>query len=180
MYAKQLLPIELGLAKRGIIDINSDTERDVACYVRESLKMLAADGSPEIVVNISSRGGDFGYGLDIYDMLRLYTGKKTGRVIAGAFSMGAIILQACDVRECTRHAQVLIHHVKRPISLDVLRNKVKLHKVVKEMEEQQKSLYDILAQRTGKSVAIVRRTCAKDKKMSPSEALAFGLIDKII
>ncbi len=42
------------------------------------------------------------------------------------------------------------------------------------------TLYEILAKHTGKPVDIVEKDCDRDNFMSPEEALAYGLIDKII
>lgn len=46
--------------------------------------------------------------------------------------------------------------------------------------EKQQSIVDIYKLRTGKSEDEIRETLRKDKSMSAEEALAFGLIDKII
>ena len=95
--------------------------------------------------------------------------------------MGTIVLQACDERVCLEHAVVLIHHVKNDqlISLDMLESRDKRAKLLKSMRADQKALYDILAKRTGKSVAEIRRVCRKDVDMIAEDALKFGLIDRI-
>jgi ATP-dependent Clp protease, protease subunit len=42
------------------------------------------------------------------------------------------------------------------------------------------TLYGILAKHTGQTVEKVKADCDRDNFMSPEEALAYGLIDKII
>ena len=41
-------------------------------------------------------------------------------------------------------------------------------------------LYGIMAKHTGKSIKQVEKDCDRDNFMYPEEALAYGLIDKVI
>jgi ATP-dependent protease ClpP protease subunit len=78
------------------------------------------------------------------------------------------------------HASILIHHVNsQAVSLDVLDDPKRLKKLHAGMQSDQRSLYDILMGRTGKSEEEIRSTCRKDEDMNATEALAFGLIDRI-
>ena len=164
-----------------IIDIVGDVNLEMMLYVRSAIIYLRSRGSPEVQVMISSPGGGVDSGLVIYDLLRLYPGKKIATVYDTAASMGALILQACDVRNCTRHSDVLIHHINRGrVTLDVLRSTAKAAKLREDMERDQARLYVILSSKTGKPVSAIRRECAKDKPMSAEEALKFGLIDAIV
>ncbi|MBP9669428.1 MAG: ATP-dependent Clp protease proteolytic subunit [Candidatus Pacebacteria bacterium] len=163
------------------IVIDDDITRKVFEQVAGCMLHLIGKKSPPIKIIINSPGGEVDSGLDIYDLLRLYEGEKTGIVIDRAASMGAVILQACNVRACARHASILIHHVSRSnITLDQLRNPRKLKEVRDSMEKSQAKLYAILTDRTGQSVSRIRTVCALDKHMSAREALKFGLIDKIV
>jgi ATP-dependent Clp protease, protease subunit len=155
--------------------------RNEYVYVAKALKFLTARDSPDVKIIIDSNGGETVPGLDIYDAIRLYKGKKNGVVLSRAFSMGAIILQACDKRSCARHAGVLIHHIsKKNINLDELQDEQKREKIINDMLKNQKRLYDILVARTGKEESVIKEVCAKDKEMSSEEALGFGLVDEII
>jgi ATP-dependent Clp protease protease subunit len=169
-----------GLLKQNVLVFDGDVKGDMVVSTYESLAVLESRESPPIEVRIFSNGGSVAAGLDIYDALRRYKGKKTGVVYAYARSMGAIILQACDERVCLPHAAVRIHHVNvSEISLDDLMDKRRLDKLKKEMTERQQALYAILARRTAKSIPQIRATCKKDRDMSAEEALGFGLIDRI-
>lgn len=173
--------IQEKLLERHIIDLEGEVKDVMVIYVREAIMRLIADGSPPITVCLTSSGGSVDIGLDIYDFLRLYKGKKTGIVAGYSQSMAAIILQACDVRQCMRHSSVLIHHVqRRKVSLDDLRSPGKIKKVRDDLEKSQEKLYAILEKRTGKSRKEITDVCAKDTDMTSEEALAFGLIDEII
>lgn len=173
--------LQLNLIDQKVIDLSGEVDISMAKYVREATLRLKAMGSPDIEIRLTSGGGNVEFGLDIYDMIRLYEGKKRGVVIGDAASMAAIILQACDNRCAMENARVLIHHINHNrVTLDDMRNPKRLGKMHKDMEQRQQRLYDILAKRTGKSVARIRAVCAKDEPMTTKQALEFGLIDTVL
>ena len=150
-------------------------------FVTAALAHLRCRGSPDLKIIIDSTGGDVSWGLDIFDQLHLYRGKKRGEVMCRAASMAAIILQACDVRACARHATVLIHHISMTsVSLDDLTDDVKLKKVLEKRLRDQDRLNVILAHRSGKSPEELKARCLEDRHMSSEETLEFGLIDEIM
>lgn len=172
---------QLELLNQSTIDLGGEVDEDMILYVREALLRLTVKGSPSITVLITSRGGSVEVGLDIYDALRLYTGEKTGIVLGFAKSMAVLILQACEKRKCMRHATLLIHHIsRREVSLDILRDPIKLKEVRDDLEASQSRLYVILGARTCKTVDVIREECAKERDMTAEEALAFGLVDEVI
>jgi ATP-dependent Clp protease protease subunit len=161
--------------------IAGDINRDMFSWVARALVHLRSKGSPEIDVVIDTPGGDTDAGLDIYDALRLYTGKKTAIVLDQAASMGAIILQACEVRKCAKHAGVLIHFVsRRSVSLGEISTQKGWKKILGNLREVQARLYIILEKATKKSRTAIIKECRKDKSMKAEEALEFGLVDEII
>lgn len=180
MNGYNLKEIQADLLKKGIIDLQGFIDGEMANYVRTCLMILKSKGSPEVTIEITSDGGNVNIALDIFDMLRLYEGQKTGKVIGYARSMAVIVLQACEKRLCARHAHILIHNIKREISLDTVRSRRKMKKEIYDLEKIQSRIYSVLCFRAKKGVAIVKKTCAKDQNITAKEALEFGLIDKII
>jgi ATP-dependent Clp protease, protease subunit len=178
----KLSKVQNDLLKKGIIDLAGDVNDDMAYYVREAIiRLLARNNPPDIEVKITSGGGDVVLGLDIYDMIRTYPGKKIGKVMSHAKSMAVVLLQACDERVAFRHSHILIHHISRKsVNLDQLRSKKKMHEIRKESERDQDRINEILSHRTGKSKEIIRKKCEKEVDMTTEEALKLGLIDKII
>lgn len=168
-------------AEKPVLYVAGDVERDMYSRVATALAFLTAKGSPDLEIVIDSNGGSVAAGLDIYDIIRLYKGKTVGTVISKAASMGAIILQACSVRKCALHAEILIHHISRKsVSLDTLKNHEDHQKLVKEMEVDQQRQYNILVKKTGQTEEKIIETCKLDKFMSAEEAKAFGLVDEVI
>ncbi|MFA5652167.1 MAG: ATP-dependent Clp protease proteolytic subunit [Candidatus Paceibacterota bacterium] len=166
--------------EKNILLIDGDINGAKFLYVKNAFANLYARGSPDITIVISSNGGDVLPGLDVFDILKLYPGKKTGLVLSGARSMAAVILQACDVRKACDHADIMIHHISRKeVTLDILRDSKRTDQMREEMEKSQAKLYDILANKTKKSIEDIRKECEKEKFMNPKEAIAFGLLDEI-
>ncbi|MFA7169922.1 MAG: ATP-dependent Clp protease proteolytic subunit [Candidatus Paceibacterota bacterium] len=174
--------MQKGLLEKNILEITDEKiNAETFYHVCESVFALIAKGSPDIEIIITSGGGSVEPGLAIYDLLRLYKGKKTGIVVGYAHSMAAIILQACEVRKACKHAELLIHNIRRnDVSLDVLRDSEKLSKLREEMEKDQKKHYEILSERTGRSIEEICRKCEEEIKLDANEAKEFGLIDEII
>lgn len=169
------------LLKNNVLLLEGDFNSRMIEHVYYALIILEARGSPDIEIRIYSNGGGrVGVCLDVFDAIRRYKGKKTGVVYAYARSMGAIVLQACDKRICLRHATVLIHHIHvEEVSLDVLENKTRLARLQKSMWNDQKKIYAILQNRTGRSEKEIRKACSWDVDMNSEEAKRFGLIDEI-
>lgn len=163
-----------------VMILYGEVDDDMLEYVLQSLTILESRGSPDVELRICTDGGEVITGMNIYDALRRYKGKKTGVVYAFAFSMGAVILQACDDRVCLPHANVLIHNVNFSVDsakLEDLRSFKR--RLDTSLQSDQQEIYRILSARTGKSEKKIRKTSLKDMEMSAKEALAFGLIDRI-
>lgn len=158
-----------------------EVDRKMFEYAQEAILLLIAKGSPDIEITITSGGGSVDYGLDIYDLLRLYKGRKIISIYSIAASMGAIIVQACELRKVARHAKVLIHYVsRRNTSLAQLKDPIKLEEIIKDLEASQNRLEAILMERTKQSLDTIQKECEKDRQMTAEEALDFGLVDEII
>ena len=172
----------IDLAAQGVITIYGTINEMMVAKVRDMLAVARANNVEELEVQIQSRGGNVAAGLEIYDLLRVAPVKKrTGIVFGYAHSMGAVILQACEVREAPRHARILIHHISisERTSLHVLRDPEKLRKKIAESEVTQNHINQILSKRTKRSVEEIEVELEKDAEMTTSEAIAFGLIDTI-
>lgn len=174
--------LELLVHKR-VVPINGNVNSDMSNMAGEVIASLLFAGAPDIYVLISSSGGDVEAGLNIFDLLENYPGKKTGIVFKEAGSMAAIILQACDERIASTHADILIHHISRNrVSLDVVTDTSgkRLEEVRDQMIATQNFLYAILCGRTKKTIEEIKRACSVDKPMLIEEALKFGLVDRIL
>jgi ATP-dependent Clp protease protease subunit len=180
MWKYDLTLLQQKLLDHNIIDLGGEVDQDMATYVRVAIAYLVSADAPEICVKISSNGGDIPPGLNIYDELRLYPGRITGVVSLTADSMAAIILQACDHRQCMKHSTVTIHNMWRKLPIDKIRNQSVLEKELADMEKWQLRINMIYVERTKRTLRAIMRQSDKDKPMTAEEALKFHLIDEII
>ncbi len=150
-------------------------------YVFWSLAYLRSIGSPDLLIMIDSPGGDADCGHSIYDNVRLYTGKTTGLATADVHSAASMIIQACNHRQMTRHANMVIHNPSRSsVSLDTLENSNKRSSLISSLRSYQKALIHCYMERTGKTEQVIKKQLAQDQPMTADQALRFGLIDEIV
>ncbi|MEI6528248.1 MAG: ATP-dependent Clp protease proteolytic subunit [bacterium] len=170
--------IYTGLLDRKVLAVAGEVNGDMLKYFRNSMAELYCKGCPDIMIIFSSNGGEVITGLDIYDLIVTYPGKKTGIVTGLAASIAAVILQACDKRFATHHARVLIHHINtRRVGLDTLRDDSKIAELRKDLEQSQAHLYEILCKKTNKTREVISEECVKNREMMAAEAVQFGLLD---
>ncbi len=180
-FDEKQLTLDLLNLKTPVIEVREEISYNVYNRIEFSLTYLRTKNSPDIEIVISSHEGMLAASLDLYDMLRLYKGIKTGIVEHQAASMAAILLQACDIRKCALHATLLIHCVSMGwVRFDQLTDRKKLNQLRRDLTLDQSRLEVIVAAHTGKSLKAVRRKMNENKMMTAEEALEFGLIDGII
>ncbi len=175
-----LSSFQVALLDKEIIDLEGNVDDDMFDYVRKCLAILALRGNPPIQINITSSGGSVKVGLIIYDMLRLYPGKKTGTVNGYARSIALVLLQACDKRECSQHSFVMLHYIGRNIDLEEIDDKQKLRNIVKEMRAGQEKIYLVLEKNSKKPRSVLVSLCKEGRDMPAQAALEFGFIDEIV
>ena len=131
----------------------------------------------EIVVHISSQGGNVFDGIAIYNALRTHSSPVTTKVDALAASIAAVIAQAGDRRMMVTGSQMMIHeaHGLGLGSADDMRDFVDL---LDKLTDNIAGIYAERAGGTGKKAHFL--SLMKDETwMNPVEALKEGLIDDI-
>ncbi len=135
-------------------------------------------GAP-ITVIFNSAGGTVLDGLALFDYLRQLRGlghHVTTVALGRAASMGAVLLQAGDVRVVGANAFVLVHEVSGGGSGKVS----SLEDSVEFTKRLQKRLVSILAERSSLSEReITRRWIRREWWLDADEALAVGFADRV-
>ncbi|MFA6228397.1 MAG: ATP-dependent Clp protease proteolytic subunit [Patescibacteria group bacterium] len=179
-------PVLERLFERRILEISGGVDAEMGDYIRTAFSRLIAEGAPDIVILFTSTGGSAERGLEIYDILKSYPGKKTGVVIAFAQSMAAIILQACDRRLILPHATILVHNPNpadsgKRIKFHMFRDGTLMDEVYSHLEKTRQKFIDIIASRaTKKTAEEIADLLDADRDLSADEAIAFGLADGLI
>lgn len=83
--------------------------RMAATFIR-NLSLLESMGDNNILIHQCTNGGDWYYGLAIYDAIKKSPCNITVLAYAHARSMSSIIMQAADRRVLTENCVFLIHH----------------------------------------------------------------------
>lgn len=162
-----------------IIFFGDEVTHDVANIVMAQLLYLNATNSEEpIKMYINTPGGSVTAGLGIYDMMNHIEAPVYTTCTAVAASMGATLLSSGEKghRTATKHSRIMIHELWGGYEgkFHDIRSNAKFTETLHE------DLCEILAKNTGKSIEEINEICKSDYWMRASEALDFGLIDKIL
>ena len=156
-------------------EVNSTT---ASLVVAQLLYLEAQDPDKEIQFYINSPGGSVTDGMAIYDTMQYIKCDVATICIGMAASMGAFLLSAGTrgKRMALPNAEIMIHQPSAGTKGQVTDMAIHL----KRLELIKKRMNQIMADNTGKSVEQITADCERDNFMSAEEALAYGLIDKVI
>lgn len=141
----------------------------------KAMVILEQTNKNPIRVILKSLGGCIYNGAAIYDSIQLSPCHVTIEVYGAAMSMGAQILQSADERVMMPSALLMLHDGTFSME-DAPRTFENWATVSKKLRQQ---MYQIFAERSGKTVKFWEKMCANDFILDASEALKHGLIDRI-
>jgi ATP-dependent Clp protease protease subunit len=146
--------------------------------VAQMLFLESENPEKDISLYINSPGGVVSSGLAIYDTMQFIKPDVATICTGQAASMGAVLLAsgAAGKRFCLPHARVMIH---QPLGgFQGQAADMEIH--AREMLETRDRLNRILAKHTGQSVDRIKQDTDRDRFMDWSEAVRYGLIDKVL
>lgn len=162
-----------------IIFLGTAIDDSVANTVIAQLLFLAKqDSKADITMYIQSPGGHVTAGLAIYDTMQHIKPDVSTVCIGLAASMGSVILAGGTKgkRYALPHSEIMIH---QPLGgMEGQATDMKL--AARHIARTEDVLYEILAKHTGQTIDKVRTDCDRDNFMFADEALAYGLIDKVL
>ena len=146
--------------------------------VAQMLYLEAQDPDKDIQFYINSPGGSVTAGMAIYDTMQYIKCDVATITIGMAASMGAFLLSAGTKgkRMALPNAEIMIHQPSAGTQGQITDMAIHL----KRLQVIKERMNKIMAENTGRSVEEVTAACERDNFMSAEEALAFGLIDKVI
>ena len=149
--------------------------------VAQMLFLEAQDPGKDIQLYINSPGGSVTAGFAIYDTMQYIKCDVSTICIGLAASFGAFLLAggAKGKRIALSNAEIMIHQPALHGN-GVQGQATDIQIVSDHMQKSKERLNRILAQNTGRSVDQIREDTERDHYMSANEALAYGLIDKVI
>ena len=142
------------------------------------LFLEAEDPDKDIQLYINSPGGSVTAGWAIYDTMQYIKCDVATICVGMAASMGAFLLSAGakGKRMALPNSEIMIHQPSAGTKGQI--TDMAIH--MKRLETIKARMNTILAENTGKSVEEVTAACERDNFMTSEEALAFGLIDRVL
>ena len=156
-------------------EVNDTT---ASLIVAQMLYLEAQDPDKDIQFYINSPGGSVTAGMAIYDTMQYIKCDVATICVGLAASMGAFLLAAGaeGKRMALPNAEIMIHQPSAGTQGQITDMAIHLERLQTIKERMNR----ILAKHTGKSVAEVTDACERDNFMTAEEAVAFGLIDRVI
>lgn len=165
-----------------IIMLSEPIDDAVASVVVAQLLYLESqDPEKDIDLYINSPGGSITAGMAIYDTMQYIKCDVNTICIGMAASMGAFLLSsgASGKRFALPNAEIMIH---QPLigggGLSGQCTDIKIHS--DHLVRTRDKMNSILAKNTGKSIEQVAADTERDNYLTADEALAYGLVDKVI
>jgi ATP-dependent Clp protease protease subunit len=167
------------LLRERIIFLGTAIDDHVASLTVAQLIFLEAeDPEKDIFLYINSPGGSVTAGLAIYDTMKYIKPAVATICVGMAASMGAVLLAggAEGKRNSLPHAKIMIHQPWVG-GLQGQTSDIEIH--AKEMVKTRDTLYNILAEHTGKTLEQLTKDCDRDYFLTADEAKEYKLIDNI-
>ena len=162
-----------------IVFISGEVNDEMANAVCAQLLFLQSqDPKKEISVYVNSPGGSVTAGLAIYDTMQFVKCPVATYCIGQAASMGAVLLTAGEKgkRHALPNARIMIHQPWGGAEGKASDIEITAREILRLKE----ILNGILARHSGQKIEDVVRDTDRDHFMSAEDAMAWGLIDKVV
>ncbi len=167
------------LLKDRIVFLGGGVDDEIANVVIAQFLFLSnEDAKSDISFYINSPGGSVTAGLAIYDTMQFIRCDVATYCMGQAASMGALLLLggAKGKRFALPNAKVLLHqpmwgHEGPATDLSI---------AAAEIIKVRSRLYEIIQKHTGTDLATVEKDCDRDKWLDATEAMDYGLVDKVL
>ena len=156
-------------------EVNDTT---ASLIVAQLLYLEAQDPDKDIQFYINSPGGSVTAGMAIYDTMKYIKCDVATICVGMAASMGAFLLSAGTKgkRLALPNAEIMIHQPSAGTQGQI--TDMAIH--MKRLQTIKERMNRIMAENTGRSVEEVTAACERDNFMTAEEALAFGLVDRVL
>jgi len=167
------------LLKDRIIFLSGEINDTVADLIVAQLLFLESeDPDKDIEIYINSPGGVVSSGFAIFDTMNFIKCDVSTICIGMAASMGAFLLAAGTPgkRLALPNAEIMIH---QPLGgAQGQASDIKIH--AEKILETREKINKILAKETGQPLEKIERDTDRDYFLSATEAVEYGLIDKVV
>jgi ATP-dependent Clp protease protease subunit len=167
------------LLRERIVFLGSEVEAGAANLIVAQLLFLEAeDPDEDIRLYVNSPGGDAYAGLAIYDAMQYVKPDVQTYCIGMAMSAGAMILAggAAGKRHVLPSSKVMIHQGSggfrgTPADIQI---------AAREILALTRRYAEVIARHSGRDVEQVMKDIDRDRFLTPEEAVAYGLADRVL
>ena len=162
-----------------IILLNEEVDSASAgVVVAQLLYLEGQDPEKDISLYINSPGGVITDGMAIYDTMQYIKCDVSTICLGMAASMGAFLLAAGTKgkRFALPNSEIMIHQPSGGAQGQATDISIHANHILRVKDK----LNQILSERTGQPLDVVKRDTERDNFMTAQEALEYGLIDKVI
>ena len=163
-----------------ILFLGSEVNDGIAnSLVAQMLFLDSEDCSKPIYLYINSPGGSVTAGLAIYDTIQYVKSEVVTICVGLAASMGAFLLAAGTKgkRVALPHSRIMIH---QPLGGTSRRQASDIEIEAREILRMKDMLNHSLADMSGQTFEKIEKDTDRDYFLSAEEAMAYGLIDRVI
>jgi len=161
-----------------VIFLGTEVNDYTANVIQAQLLYLdSTDSERDINLYLNTPGGSVYAGLGIYDTMQFVKARVATICTGLAASMGAVLLVAGEkgMRAALPHSRVMIHQPLGGIQGQASDIEITAKEILKLKDE----LYQIISDKSGKSIDQIRQDADRDHWMTSQEALEYGMIDKV-
>lgn len=175
-----VMPIETRLLAIRKVFVEGEIDSSMAFeFVKQILYLNQEDNSAPIDVLINSPGGEINSGMLMYDVIQSSKAPIHMYCLGRAYSMAAVLFASGN------HGRYILPHSELMIHEPLLGNRVggstsSLKSISDSLLEVKRKMNQILAKHTGRSEEEIEQATSYDHYLSPDEAIAFGLCDKVV
>ena len=167
------------LLKERVVFIVGPVEDNMANLIVAQLLYLESENpDKDIHLYINSPGGSVTAGLSIYDTMQFINCSVSTICVGQAASMGSLLLAGGEKgkRFALPHSRVMVHQPSAGFQGQA--TDIEIH--AKEVLELKRRLNEIMSRHTGQTVETIEADLERDRFMSASEAVEYGLIDTVL
>lgn len=176
--AKQFNMLESSLLKNRTLTLFGEVNQDVSRILSEKLLMLSFESDDPITLYISSPGGHVESGDTVFDMIQYIKPvvRTVGTGWVGSIATHIYLAAEKEHRYSLPNTRYLIHQPSGGFGGDA--SDIEIH--AREMLKTRERINEVIADRTGQTVAKVTEDTRRDFWMSAEESVEYGLVGKII
>lgn len=163
-----------------IIFVGGEINAEVAnSVIAQMLFLEGKDNSKDICLYLNTPGGEIDAGLAILDTMNYIKCDVSTICVGLCASMGAVLLSGGkkSKRFALKHSKIMIH---QPLLSHAQGQASDIKIVADQILKSKETINKILAENTGKSVKEIEQDTNRDYYLTSSEALEYGLIDKVL